>query len=138
MLAQWRLVGERSLPLLVDWFYNDDASAGLGNGSSRISFLEALARTPLSRNTVLLRKLAADPRLDRLGWRDLEALIRLANANRAKPLVTESELRDVNSVWKDFRYSDLPRAEKEAPEQTRRILIQLGQWRSILRESFGM
>jgi hypothetical protein len=135
MLALWRLVGERRLPLLADWFYSEDAFSGFAKG--REAFLGALTQTRLSRNVVLLRTLIADPRLDQLGWRELEALMRLANANSAEPLVTEASLRDVQFLWTDFRYAELSRAEKEAPDQTRRLLSQLGEWRRILRKSFG-
>jgi len=134
MLALWRLVGERRLPLLADWFYSDDAFSGFAKG--REGFLGALTQTPLPKNVALLRTLIADPRLDRLGWRELESLIRLANANSPQPLVTESGLQDVQFVWMDFRYADLSRAEKEAPDQTRKLLSQLGEWRRILRKSF--
>jgi hypothetical protein len=135
MLARWRLVGERCLPLLADWFYSDEAFSGFAKG--RESFLAALTRTPLPKNLALLRTLIADSRLDRLGWRELESLMRLANANSAQPLVTESGLRNVQFIWMDFRYAELSRAEQSAPEQTRALLSRLEEWRRILRKSFG-
>jgi hypothetical protein len=63
--------------------------------------------------------------------------VRLANAHSPQPILTEAQLRDVQFVWMDFSYANLPRAEQEAPEQTRTLLKQLGEWRRILRESFG-
>ena len=86
----------------------------------------------------MVRALIADPRLDRLGWRDLEATVKAANQFTKPPLVTWEEFRDTSFVTMDFSYANLEESKRNYPEQTTAIMERLQQWRPRLRAAFPM
>jgi len=84
----------------------------------------------------LVQALIADPRLDRLGWRDLEAVVKAANQFTKTPLVTWQEFRDTSFVTVDFLYANLEESKRNYPEQTNAIVERLQQWCQRLRSVF--
>jgi hypothetical protein len=135
LLAQalWRDAGEMETRQVVDWFYDDAALGGLFNG--RDAFWSQLSKLE-PEDVKLVRALIADPRLDRLGWRDLEAVVKAANQFIKTPLVTWEEFRDTSFVTMDFLYVNLEESRRTYPEQTKAIVERLQQWRERLRAAF--
>ena len=131
LLAQalWREAGGMETRQVVDWFY-DDAALG------RDAFWRQLSKRPAPDDVKLVRRLIADPRLDRLGWRDLEAVVKAANQFTKMPLVTWEEFRDTSFVTMDFSYANLEESRRKYPEQTNAIVERLQQWRERLRAAF--
>ena len=128
-VALWRLVGEPRRPFLVD---------RLLGGESSSAFFNQLRESPAQQDISLLKALANDSRLERLSWRSLEALVRLANAHHPKPLVTLEEFGD---AWHpdgfELSYSDLPEARRQFPKETQALLAKMAQWRQRFKAAFG-
>ena len=136
LLAQalWRAAGEKETRQVVDWFYDEAALRGIHNG--RVEFWRNLSTMPKPGDVKLVRALIADPRLDRLGWRDLEAVVVAANQFTKAPLVTAEELHDTSFVTTDFLYANLAESKRNYPAETALILERLQQWRKRLRGAF--
>jgi hypothetical protein len=120
LLAQalWRQAGQVETRQVVDWFYDDAALRGIYDG--RDAFWRRFFKTPKPDDVELIRAVIADPRLDRLGWRDLEAVVRAANQFTRMPLVTWEEFRDASFVTMDFSYANLEESERTIPSKPRR------------------
>jgi hypothetical protein len=136
LLAQalWRTAGKTEMRQVVDWFYDDTALRGLFNG--RTAFWQQLSKTRQADDVEFVRALIADPRLDRLGFRDLQGVVYAANQFTKTPLVTQQEFRDTYFVTFDFTYENLEESMRNYPAEAKAIVDRLQQWRQRLRAAF--
>ena len=128
-VALWRLVGESRKQFLADRLLGGEVSS---------YFFDQLRESPSPQDISLLKSLVNDSRLERLSWRSLEAMVRLANAHHSTPLVTEEEFQQ---AWHpsgiDLFYGDVTRERRQYPKETQALLDKMAQWRQRLKAAFG-
>jgi hypothetical protein len=129
-VALWEHEGERAIPLIADWFFEDTPSRGaIGFGRHRMArYLGAPERK------ALLKALLSDPRMKGLDWNTLERLARSANKHAAEPVIGEGELRKAwhplgsgHYVWQKEK------ARAEYPKETAALEARLEEWRRRLK-----
>jgi len=87
----WRIVGEAEIDYLTDWFFQEHVGKNPHSPQTG-RFLDAIqgVRAPADRK--LVARLVADPRLDKLDYQSLRAVVLVANSWTKQPIVTQQGL----------------------------------------------
>jgi hypothetical protein len=88
--ALWHTVGEPEINFLVDWFYGEKVTNN--HTPQTETFLDAMVKVRGLAPRKLTAKIVNDPRLEKLDWLSLRALILVANGWVKEPVVSPRAL----------------------------------------------
>jgi hypothetical protein len=117
----WRIVGEREIDYLADWFYSETVNKH-PHSTQTEAFLRAIkgVRAPADRK--LVARLVTDPRLDKLDYQTLRALVEVVNQWAKVAVIPADKLRP---IWEKGTWG---------PETPADFVVVAG-WRTQLRNS---
>lgn len=134
MMMYWKeVIPDEDQLLFIDWFYDPRLDASTAGG--RVRFLTELTQQFRDGDRELLAAIIRDDRFLRLGWRDLDALIRGLNQNLLTPIRTFEEERELRHPMGIGHFDRFLRNwdGEEHKEQTVHVMAVLDKWRERIR-----